>query len=1161
MAVTLNLLQLLSSDDQSTFTDKCNFNFDQILAMGGGPPGAQGITGIQGVPGAQGVQGFQGDPGTPGSRWYVEPTDPISFGPITPTPNEGDFWFDTASLVVYQYAGSPPSWSVIGTLTVSGLFKDAPGDNDRVIFSTPTPLKSLVLSPINYGLGAPQPGPYKLKLIGSPGGPMMNFGVLETGAENLAAKQSYIVVNTVSVGSEYSWEVVNPTGNIHLSAFGTSLVLNKQVSGVSVYSFNGNELKVQINPTDRLMSFYTSPVGLGYHIGGHAALTSTSQRLFSVMDGGQVGVGDPFSNIVTGDTAATDYKFDVNNGQLSGAVGGSVKWARFRGKVSSTAYDYISFRHVRNFTDNQFRSSEVRIEHRQDNQNRHFAAFGGGAPAGGFLSINRPTFRLGIGGTANDGYYFGANEAGQTYFGTSQFIKDQTGLFGGLFLPKAQVNVQSLNTTGNLAAHSSIHLWQPNSPVVGSVTGITAGINTIPYAVIGGVQFQNVTTATVGSGSNTGSAIHFGSGDGVVGWRTAETIYPNGEHFFWSRTNGNHWMNIATGGQTSGSNIYANDITQINSYDWASNNFRSLVILPGESTSGGGDGFVGIGGQFSEVINAGANLTIGKLYKAVWGTGPVNVLLDPTPYPDAVPFTAISPNLLNGQVVLAKPQTKFHVFGAVTFGTRQNITNYTTDVGTLSFTHGNNHRASGNRSVILSGSGNTVSGADTVLIGGTNINTAMSNRVLLGSTTHISTTAPTSYINLPIYTNGPVAGTYYHNLTSNPILHVASAVTVPAFGIFGEVYGLARTMILEAKHSSSTFGTGGPSMEFHVRNSANQLKQHGSIFSTLAVTTATTENGNIHFAVYNNPNTGSGSGAQYEVAKFTPQGLALLPGAFGKSQIFVDPEQESGVAGGTLQISAGAGGPGTSTGGSLYLQPGPGFGGGADGDIYLGGVLFGTNGFFIRAFETIIGHAGGGANNLRLSANGGEIEMYAQVRGKVGTGSDELRLAGKMQAVQNTFSNPGPTASAFVGYSNTIGGGGNTTTSTATQTASGDTLNVTMSRTFTGTMSGTTTINGGTQLWHLTIAPVNYDRTIVMTGGGNAGGTGIIELRLGGTGGTMYRRHHGDVYNGMEFLIPANATVAVRYEATNPGYGTPGFAQSGTNSFTWTFREFKHGLA
>ena len=63
----LNLLVINPSDSQQTVVDAINFNFDQILAMGGGSPGVAGYQGIQGIPGLQGIHGIQGPAGTPGS--------------------------------------------------------------------------------------------------------------------------------------------------------------------------------------------------------------------------------------------------------------------------------------------------------------------------------------------------------------------------------------------------------------------------------------------------------------------------------------------------------------------------------------------------------------------------------------------------------------------------------------------------------------------------------------------------------------------------------------------------------------------------------------------------------------------------------------------------------------------------------------------------------------------------------------------------------------------------------------------------------------------------------------------------------------------------------------------------------------------------------------
>lgn len=110
----LNLLQFLQTDDQATFVDKLNFNMDQILSMGGGPPGATGNTGGQGVPGQQGIQGFQGDPGEDGAYWFVQPS---SVAPSVPTPKDGDLWLQTDNNNVLQYTGSPLTWTVVGNLS------------------------------------------------------------------------------------------------------------------------------------------------------------------------------------------------------------------------------------------------------------------------------------------------------------------------------------------------------------------------------------------------------------------------------------------------------------------------------------------------------------------------------------------------------------------------------------------------------------------------------------------------------------------------------------------------------------------------------------------------------------------------------------------------------------------------------------------------------------------------------------------------------------------------------------------------------------------------------------------------------------------------------------------------------------------------------------
>jgi len=67
--MAINLKQIGSSDSDNIKLDKVNYNFDQLVANGGGPQGPigpGGDTGAQGVTGANGPQGFQGATGPQG---------------------------------------------------------------------------------------------------------------------------------------------------------------------------------------------------------------------------------------------------------------------------------------------------------------------------------------------------------------------------------------------------------------------------------------------------------------------------------------------------------------------------------------------------------------------------------------------------------------------------------------------------------------------------------------------------------------------------------------------------------------------------------------------------------------------------------------------------------------------------------------------------------------------------------------------------------------------------------------------------------------------------------------------------------------------------------------------------------------------------------------
>jgi hypothetical protein len=96
MAIVIK--EILASDTVSQLSDKINFNFDQILINGGGPPGPIGPIGPIGPVGPRGSVWFDGA-GAPTTIIGAE---------------EGDYYLDTTTGDVYLYDGS--SWTLEGNI-------------------------------------------------------------------------------------------------------------------------------------------------------------------------------------------------------------------------------------------------------------------------------------------------------------------------------------------------------------------------------------------------------------------------------------------------------------------------------------------------------------------------------------------------------------------------------------------------------------------------------------------------------------------------------------------------------------------------------------------------------------------------------------------------------------------------------------------------------------------------------------------------------------------------------------------------------------------------------------------------------------------------------------------------------------------------------------
>ena len=99
----LNLLEINVIDPQDQLVEKLNYNFSQIISIGGGPQGPPGRIGHTGPVGPPGQRGGQGNPGQRGSKWYVSGTAPDS-ADILP----GDYWLQatpsSSSNPIYQFS-------------------------------------------------------------------------------------------------------------------------------------------------------------------------------------------------------------------------------------------------------------------------------------------------------------------------------------------------------------------------------------------------------------------------------------------------------------------------------------------------------------------------------------------------------------------------------------------------------------------------------------------------------------------------------------------------------------------------------------------------------------------------------------------------------------------------------------------------------------------------------------------------------------------------------------------------------------------------------------------------------------------------------------------------------------------------------------------------
>ncbi len=250
MAV-LNLKKILPNDSQIILTDKINFNFDEILIAGGGPPGDPGLTGDQGVPGTQGIQGFKGDDGKDGTVWRV------GFGiPTTlPEDKEGDLYLDTSTNKIFEFDGT--FWNLTAGLELkvaAGEFKEDTVNSPSTATLLQNASKNLVISSRDYNGLSENPNSTsfnsKFKIVNAPG------VFIELGLDLGIAGEDESEHVTVEINADKDLIITNNSTAGKIQLFGSSdiIIANSTTitlnSLVTIGSSDGQYTGTIVNPTD-----------------------------------------------------------------------------------------------------------------------------------------------------------------------------------------------------------------------------------------------------------------------------------------------------------------------------------------------------------------------------------------------------------------------------------------------------------------------------------------------------------------------------------------------------------------------------------------------------------------------------------------------------------------------------------------------------------------------------------------------------------------------------------------------------------------------------------------------------------------------------------------------------------------------------------------------
>jgi hypothetical protein len=493
----INLLQLLSGDSQQTITDKINFNFDQVISMGGGPQGERGLRGEIGPIGPQGSTGIDGLAGKDGTTWFTGVD--LDFPVIGVSVD--DYYLDTASGVIYQYNGL--TWDNRGTmLSSSNVFRQY---QNNIIITTPanpnSTFKSLILSPIDYQASSltSDAGSAMLKLVGATG-PMMYFSQTDTTnastGEITAGKQAYIQMEPKALGvQEYNFYLNNPSGSVIIHGDSNELFIGKNAAGDRhIYQFgdSGENARLSFNldrvDSVRRIGYYGgSPdlIATKLHFGNHEG----TARHLTLNGLGQLGLG----------TDSPTVQYTQVNSLGVPTIGNTQDWWH----LTSQNNDSVTFKQARpeNFV------REIRLQGSSSystgtgSTSKHFLSFSYGDASRG------SSLRMGTGNTVGNEFYFGVNDHRHAIFGNDAMVAEHTNVAGKSIGDNATLSVVSnvgISGVGK-KRFGGIHMYSTDA-LTGAFAGISYGGHTESQknSVNAQILFRSEDT-----GGNLGAGIEF----------------------------------------------------------------------------------------------------------------------------------------------------------------------------------------------------------------------------------------------------------------------------------------------------------------------------------------------------------------------------------------------------------------------------------------------------------------------------------------------------------------------------------------------------------------------------------------------------------------------------------------------------------------------------